>query len=120
MSTLFVVDEDVATARRATSILKAAQYEVLAFTSPADALVELEDRDSPMPDALLLDPRMPEMDCREFFRRARLAGLTSPVVILSTHGAAAASNELGAAAALEKPFDADSLLHTVEGVLQME
>jgi DNA-binding response OmpR family regulator len=117
---VLIVDDDPELLRSATHTLSALGYDVSAFRSAEEALAEIADPESSNPAAVLLDLQMPEMDGREFYRLARLAGLLSPVIILSTHGAAAASTELGADAALTKPFAPASLVHTVEHVLTLE
>lgn len=113
-SHIFVVDDDAALGRLTTLALKAEGYEVAAFTSAREALAEVLDGDVPNPSVIILDLSMPEMDGREFYRRARDAGLEAPVVILSAYGAADAKKELGAEAALAKPFDTDQLVATVK------
>lgn len=63
------------------------------------------------PDAVILDLEMPVMDGRACFRELRSRGFQTPVLILSGSGAVAAAGELGAQAALSKPFDPDALIH---------
>src|SRR3954451_1971414 len=111
MSThIFVVDDDPALGRLTTLALKSEGYEVEAFTSPKKALAEVADEDVADPAVLILDLSMPEMDGREFYRRARAAGLKAPVLILSAYGAVDAQKELGAEAALAKPVDTHQLV----------
>src|SRR5436305_10702707 len=110
---VFVVDDDPALGRVTSLALKSEGYEVAAFTSPVEALAEVVDKGVPNPSVVILDLSMPEMDGREFYRRARAAGLTAPVLILSAYGAAAAKNELGAEASLAKPFDTEQLVAAV-------
>lgn len=63
------------------------------------------------PDAVVLDLEMPVMDGRACFRALRALGIQAPVLILSAHGAREAASELGAQAAMDKPFDASDLVH---------
>ena len=111
---IFVVDDDPAMGRLTTLALKSEGYNVAAFTSPKEALAEVVDQAAPNPSVVILDLSMPEMDGREFYRRARAAGLTAPVLILSAYGAAAARLELGADASLAKPFDTQQLVDAVK------
>jgi DNA-binding response OmpR family regulator len=115
-SHIFVVDDDSAMGRLTSLALKSEGYEVAAFTSPSEALAEVIDPGAPNPSLVILDLSMPEMDGREFYRRARAAGLTAPVLILSAYGAADARKELGAEAALAKPFDTEKLVDAVKSL----
>jgi len=115
-SHIFVVDDDQAMGRLTTLALKSEGYDVVAFTSPVKALAEVVDQDTPNPSVVILDLSMPEMDGREFYRRARAAGLKAPVLILSADGAVDAQKELGAEAALAKPFDTKQLLDAVKSL----
>jgi len=117
MSThIFVVDDDPAMGRLTTLALKSEGYEVVAFTSPKQALAEVVDQDAPNPSMVILDLSMPEMDGREFYRRVRAAGLRAPILILSAYGANDAKRELGAEAALAKPFDTEKLVDAVKAL----
>ena len=113
---IFVLDDDPALVRLTSLALRAEGYRVAAFTSPAKALAEIVDPAEPNPLLVVLDLSMPEMDGREFYRRARAAGLTAPVLILSAYGALEAKEELGAQAALAKPFDTDKLVQAIRSL----
>jgi DNA-binding response OmpR family regulator len=114
---IFAVDDDPSLLRLISLYLKTEGFEVAAFRSPVDALREIVDPVAPNPSAVVLDLNMPEMDGREFYRRVREAGLTTPVLILSAFGAEAARHELGADAAMSKPFDPDKLTLAVKRLL---
>ena len=116
-SHVFVVDDDSALGRLSRLILQTEGFEVEAFTSPAEALADLGNDSHPNPAAIVLDLNMPDIDGREFYRRAREMGYTSPVLILSAYGAREAQQELGAEASLAKPFDPAALASTLKGVL---
>jgi CheY-like chemotaxis protein len=106
---VFAVDDDPALLRLIALSLRSEGFRVAAFESPLEALREIADPSEPNPIALILDLNMPEMDGRMFFQKAREAGLESPVMILSAYGAQAAREELGAEAAMSKPFDTEAL-----------
>ncbi|HRE90053.1 MAG TPA: sigma-54 dependent transcriptional regulator [Myxococcota bacterium] len=60
------------------------------------------------PDAILLDLKMPVMDGMTCLRKLREAGVQTPVIVVTAHGAvdsAIEATRLGAAAYLSKPFD---------------
>ena len=69
------------------------------------------------PDVIVLDLQMPGMDGRTFYRELRSRGNETPVIILSAFGALAGRRELHAQAYMEKPFDPDDLVRTVQEVL---
>jgi DNA-binding response OmpR family regulator len=65
-------------------------------------------------DVIVLDLSMPIMDGRTFYRRLEESALVSPpVLLLSAYGAASARLELGAASAMDKPFEPDALAQRV-------
>ena len=103
-SHIFIVDDDPAIGRFSRIVLELEGFDVTAFTSPLNALQEIVDPARSNPAAIVLDLSMPELDGREFYRRARAAGFVGPVVIVSAYGAETAKQELGAQAALAKPF----------------
>ena len=116
-SHVFVVDDDPAVGRLASLVLRLEGYEVATFTEATAALEEVIDPDAPNPVAIILDLSMPEMDGREFFQRAKSAGFGGPVIIVSAYGAEAAKRELGAEAALGKPFEPEALASKVHELI---
>ena len=69
------------------------------------------------PDLVLLDMDMPGLDGRSVFNKAKEAGLPGTVVIFSAYEARRAKRELGADAALPKPFDPETLSATLESFI---
>ena len=68
-------------------------------------------------DVVLVDLRMPLMDGFEFMRRYAEAGGRAPIIVLSAaHDVDFARHDVQAAAIIEKPFDLNDLLDTVERV----
>jgi CheY-like chemotaxis protein len=68
-------------------------------------------------DLIVLDLSMPVMDGPTFFRALRALPCETPVLLLSAHGARAARRELGAEAAMDKPFDPFVLAERVRGMI---
>ena len=92
---------------------------VRAFTE-FDRGLDLDALSDPVPDVVVLDLVMPHVTGEEVFRRLRDAPVTSkvPVVIMSALAEGEQiAKDLGADGFLEKPFDADELLDTVDQVL---
>ena len=114
---VYVVDDDPAVSRLSRLVLQAEGFEVESFNSSLQAFSNLADSSITNPAAIVLDLNMPDMDGREFFRRAREVGYANPVLILSAYGAQAAMEELGADAAVAKPFDPTDLASRLKGIL---
>jgi DNA-binding response OmpR family regulator len=114
---IYVIDDDPALLKLSELILKTEGFEVEPFGSSLQALDYISDSAIPNPDAIVLDLNMPDLDGREFYRRAREAGYSAPVLILSAYGAAEAQRELGAEAALAKPFMPEDLAQKLKELL---
>jgi two-component system, OmpR family, response regulator ChvI len=80
---LVVVDDDGLFLRVFTTNLEQAGYAPVGFTDPAAALAALIDGEPA--SACVLDLDMPGMDGLVFLRRLRDAGLTLPVVFVTSH-----------------------------------
>jgi CheY-like chemotaxis protein len=112
---VLVIDDDPAILRLATIILRMDGHHVEAFDSAEVALGKLGNGFAP--DVIVLDLNMPGMTGPEFYSAARDAGFQKAVVIVSAYGAESACKELGADAALPKPFMPDDLSDIVKRVL---
>jgi len=108
---VLVVDDDRAVSYLVAETLRDEEFSVAVAYDGLEALHMLEGGLDP--DALVLDLAMPIMDGRELFREMRRRGWDVPVLVLSAVGARQAMRELGAAAAMEKPFDPDRLVARV-------
>lgn len=91
--------------------------EGLVVETAADGLLGLEATEHAGYDLIVLDLQMPNMDGRTFFHEFRARGGTTPIVLLSAYGAQDARHELGAEAAVTKPFDPAVLVRTVRALL---
>jgi CheY-like chemotaxis protein len=114
-SRVLVVDDDVNLARLLRAILRTSGFEVV---TASDSTAALDMASQQQFNVIILDLRMPVMDGRTFYRELRGRGDNTPVVISSAYGARAAQAELGAQAAIEKPFDPDRLVQTVSRLLE--
>ena len=77
----------------------------------------LEKLESSLPDVVLTDIDMPEMNGLEFIEQARSKYATLPIVILSTHGDDATRDKglmLGANDYLTKPLSGTKLMDVLE------
>ncbi len=69
------------------------------------------------PEVIILDLEMPVMNGRAFYRALRAEGHQVPVLILSAYGAQAARTELGAEAAVDKPFEPEELVERASALI---
>jgi two-component system response regulator FixJ len=109
-----VVDDDVAVRRSLERLLNSAGITVISYETPMDFLVAASQLSD---GCLLLDVRMPGMDGLEVQARLRQAGITIPVVVMTGQGdvhTAVRAMKAGAVDFLEKPFNDDVLLRTIE------
>ena len=103
--------------------LEEAGYEVNETEDGATALASLRAlarHGTGMPDALVLDVRMPGTSGVDVLTELRAAGWQTPVILISGFGdeaLRASALRLGAAAMLEKPFDFDELATALSVVL---
>jgi len=112
---VLVVEDDVALCHGVVSLLEAHGYQAVSVGDGRQAFDLL--RRGLRPCVILLDLSLPEMTGEEFrlvqLRHAYLA--TIPVVICSAReDARQVARSLHAPAVLEKPIDADRLLHAIE------
>lgn len=114
---LLVVDDDAGLRSLLRISLSTAGYLV---QTAKNGLEALELCRATTFDAILLDLEMPVMNGREFFRNFRAADRQTPVLIVSAFGAEAAQAELGAEAALKKPFDPLALPALLSALIHVE
>jgi DNA-binding NtrC family response regulator len=111
MAGILVVDDDPMMLRYTRNLLECEGYNVCAVTSGAEALDELQS--AALPDVILLDMMMPEMDGIETLGRILELAPSAKVLMLSgQHDAAGVVQaiKIGAADYLTKPVDEQRLL----------
>ena len=111
---ILVVDDDAPISRMIQLVLQSEGVRVSTAPEGRSGLAALEDQSF---DLLVLDLQMPVLDGRAMYRELRERGHSIPTVVLSAFGAEAAREELGAEAALPKPFDIDELVRVIKVVL---
>lgn len=112
---ILIVDDTPANLHVLMELLEPAGYAVLAARSGAKAL---NIAAKALPDLVLLDVNMPEMDGYEVCRRLKADKQTSgiPVVFVTADGrqeVETAIREAGGVDVLHKPYDQADLLETV-------
>ncbi len=116
-ATVLVIDDEIDLLLAVAMLLEGAGYRVLE-ASTASAGLELAERE--MPDAVVLDMGLPDMEGLELLRRLNERPDKPRLIVLSAHASghtARAAHEVGCDAYLFKPFDPDELLRTIETAL---
>lgn len=116
---LLVVDDEPNLLRAVAACLKTEGYEVSTARSGRDAIMQLAET---VPDLVISDIRMPEMDGYQLARQLRGSPRTAlvPIVFLTAKDETADRIEgfrAGIDAYLTKPFEPDELLAVVNGIL---
>ena len=111
MSAVLVVDDDASVRRLLKAVLTVEGHDVTLADGGREALESVKKT---LPDLIVLDLMMPDLDGRAVFRCLESLGRRPPVLILSAHEGDKARRELGAEASLSKPFDPDDLVEAVE------
>lgn len=116
-----VVDDDTSIRRSVSFVLKTSGHQVQAFESGIELLKKGARLES---GCILLDIRMPGMDGLEVQQALQEQGVALPVIIMTGHGdvsLAVKAMKAGAVDFIEKPFDKDSLLASLdEGFRRLE
>ena len=111
---VYIVDDDAAVARSLKILLLSAGIISTAYESAADFLAAIGGL---RPGCLLLDVWMPGMTGLELQDRLKAIGFSMPIVVMTEQGdtqTAVKAMKAGAVDFIEKPFDDESLLATLD------
>jgi CheY-like chemotaxis protein len=113
---VLLVDDDRDTREMYSEYLR---YSGLTVTQASTGRRALESVKAQMPDIVVTDIAMPEMDGLELSRRLRAQASTMGLPIIAVSGQASErAREAGADVVLDKPCEPDTLLHVIEDVLR--
>ena len=118
-ATILMVEDQSALARTYQGFLRNEPYSIEHVESGSAALKALDD----MPNAVLLDLKLPDMNGLDILKTIKDRGLTMPVVVVTAHGSmqtAIDAMRAGAADFLVKPFTAERLKVTLQNALEKE
>ena len=116
--TILVVDDEESIIRSLEGILTDEGFEVITATSGLSALGKMDEA---LPDLILLDIWMPEMDGIETLVKVKEAHPQMPVVIMSGHGTietAVKATKLGAYDFIEKPLSLEKVLLSINNAVE--
>lgn len=122
MSSVLIVDDEILVCDALKQLVELAGYQARYALTGADALQIMRDC---QPDLVITDLIMPEMDGLELITQLRRAGRVTKIIAISG-GATNISKQsqlkvaalMGADLCLEKPFDPQALIGTVNSLLQ--
>jgi two-component system nitrogen regulation response regulator NtrX len=117
-ASILIVDDESAIRDSLRMILEYEGYRVEEAAGGPQALARMADR---LPDAVLLDVKMPEMDGIEALRAMRERGYDVPVLMVSGHADVATAVEatrLGAYDFFEKPLQRDRVLVSLRNAVE--
>jgi FixJ family two-component response regulator len=112
-----VVDDDPSVCKALARLLRASDLDADAYGSAQQFLESLQ---TSVPDCLVLDLQMPEMNGLALQRELGRAGIRLPIVVITGHdepGMQARCMAAGAAAYLRKPLQEKTLLAAIEAAI---
>ena len=112
-----VVDDDPSVRKALARLLRASDLDAHAYGSAQHFLESLQ---TSVPDCLVLDLQMPEMNGLALQRELGRAGIRLPIVVITGHdepGMQARCLAAGAAAYLRKPLEERTLLAAIEAAI---
>jgi two-component system, OmpR family, KDP operon response regulator KdpE len=116
-SRILLVDDELSIQRAVVPLLRSRGYEVEAAATARDALSAIEER---IPDLIILDLGLPDMDGLEVCDRVRQRWEV-PIIVLSARGAEqqkVAALDRGADDYVTKPFGPEELLARIRAALR--
>jgi CheY-like chemotaxis protein/anti-sigma regulatory factor (Ser/Thr protein kinase) len=119
MTTILVVDDSPLEQRRAGALLEENGWDVIYATNGRAAL---QDIDQSLPQLVLTDLIMPEMNGLELVRQIRDRNIPVPIILMTAHGSediAARALQMGATSYVPKKNLGEHLVPTVQNVLAL-
>jgi len=119
-TTVLLVEDSPSLAATYQAYLRDEPWELVHVTTGAEALEVMNDT---LPQALLLDLQLPDMDGMDILRHIHEQGMPTVVVVITAHGSidiAVDAMRYQAFDFLTKPFDAERLRVTLRNALEHE
>lgn len=119
---IFIVDDEPDLLEALVDLIKIHfEINVQAFNSPINALEKLKE--GQIPNLILSDIRMPQMDGLQFIEELKKLSVKKPVIVISAHAdkkEAIQSLKLGVFGLLDKPIAYEMLIHEISRALSFE
>ena len=112
--------DDEESVRQSYRIILSNQYQIDLAQGGREGLAFLEDNHV---DVILLDLTMPGMSGEDVLKELRVRGSATPIIIVTASNSVSSAVEamkLGATEYLQKPFDIETILFTIQRVLKDE
>ena len=119
-ATVFVVDDDEGVCQSLRWLFESVSLKTETFTNAKGFLEAYEEE---RPGCLVLDIRMPGMSGLALQELLQQRGITLPVVIITGHGdipMAVRAMKVGAVDFIQKPYNPQQLLETVQHAINMD
>lgn len=121
MAEILIVDDDASVRSVVATVLEDQNHNIRVATGGTEALQLVEQK---LPDLMVLDLMMPDMDGWEVLRQLRRSGLKAKIRVLCLTGKSSERDylqgwRLGVDDYLTKPFDPDDLLQATRQTLSM-
>ncbi len=116
--TVYIVDDDAAVRDGLKALLTVSGYTLATFDSAESFLAAIDRKAT---GCAVLDIRMPGMSGLDLQRELKKRSIALPVIIITGHGdvpLAVAALKAGAVDFIEKPFDSDALIDSIEEALR--
>jgi FixJ family two-component response regulator len=110
-----IVDDDPAVLRGLARLLRTHALQTRTYASAHEFLAAMP---SGLPECLIVDWQMPDMNGLELLQQLRRQGIQVPTIVISAHGSAGAQERCisaGARAFLAKPLQDTELLAAIAG-----
>jgi len=122
MTKIIVIDDDRRFLRAIRRLLEASWHDVITYEDGRPAIAQIGKE---VPDLLITDIFMPEMEGLETIRRARAVSSTLPIIAISGRSITGAdylqiARRFGASATLEKPFRRAKLVGLISRLLPQQ
>ena len=117
---IFVVDDERIIRVSLADELRDAGFEVSEFAHAGPALMQMKDS---MPDIVITDLKMPDINGIEFLKKIKKINKNVYVVLMtaySTVSTAVEAMKLGAYDYIEKPFDNEKMLLIIERIIELK
>lgn len=117
-ATIHIVDDDEAMRKSLSMLIRSIDMDSIAYASAEEFLEKYSPSE---PCCILIDVRMPGMSGLDLQTHLPEHNITSPVIVMTGYGdipTAVSAMKAGAIDFIEKPFEHDTLIRTIQHCLQ--